>query len=178
MAYANGKVAFLNEKNWNNKTLYSLKLQNDNNLYMCGEEKPACDKGDFISFGYKEGRSGRFEVDVKSIKTKAAEVLKPGTGQSFGGYRNDDKRQETIEYQAARNSAIAAAGVILQASALKLPAKEADKYKVVVELIGTLTDKFFAETKTLGKGPSPEEVKEEAAAEAKEEAKDFDDNWE
>lgn len=167
MAYANGKVAFLNEKPWNNKTLYSLKLQNDNGLYMCGESKPNCAKGDFVSFGYAEGRNGRFEVDVKSIKVQQAEVVQAGGSRSWkpdpGVY---DKRQETIEYQAARNSAIAAAGVILQAGALKLPAKEADKYKVVVELIHDLTGRYFAETKTLGKGPDPEEVKVEAEAEA------------
>lgn len=178
MAYANGKVAFLNEKNWNDKTLYSIKLQNDNSLYMCGESKPDCAKGDFVSFGYKEGRSGRFEVDVKSIKVKKAEVVQAGGGRSWKMDTGYDKRQETIEYQAARNSAIAAAGVILQANALKLPAKEADKYGVVIELIGTLTDKFFAETKTLGKGPDPEAVKAEAEAEAAAETKDFNDEWE
>lgn len=178
MAYANGKVAFLNEKNWNNKTLYSIKLQNDNGLYMCGENKPQCAKGDFVSFGFTEGRNGRFDVDVKSLKVKQADVIQAGGNKSWKPNTDYDKRQETIEYQAARNSAIAAAGVILQASALKLPAKEADKYKVVVELIGTLTDKFFAETKTLGKGPDPEEVKEEAEAEAAVETKDFNDEWE
>ena len=166
MAYVNGKIAFVNEKNWNGKTLYSLKLQNDDALYMCGERKPNANKGDFVSFGFKEGGNGRHSVDVKTIEVKKAEVVSAGSG-NFGKMENTsyDKRQETIEYQAARNSAIAAANVILTAGALKLPAKEADKYKVVVELIHDLTGRYFAETKTLGKGPDPEEVKAEAEAE-------------
>ena len=129
---------------------------------MCGERKPNANKGDFVSFGYKEGGNGRHSVDVKSIQVKQAEVVQAGAAPMGRMESTFDKRQETIEYQAARNSAIAAANVILTAGALKLPAKEADKYKVVVELIHDLTGRYFAETKTLGKGPAPEEVKAEA----------------
>lgn len=158
-----GNVAFVNEKNWNGKTLYSFKLQNDPTLYTCGMTKPTVSKGDYITFEGKETNNGRFEVDVRSINVKKAEVVTPNKGY----FRDDSKRQETIEWQAARNSAIAAAGVILQAGALKLPAKEADKYSVVTMLISELTHKFFKETKTLGvelEIPKVDEVK--AAAEA------------
>jgi hypothetical protein len=156
-----GNVAYVNEKNWNGKTLYSFKLKDDQTLYTCGMTKPQMSKGDYVTFEGKETNNGRFEVDVRSINVKKAEVVTPQKGY----FRDDSKRQETIEWQAARNSAIAAAGVILQAGALKLPAKEADKYAVITMLISELTHKFFKETKTLGvelEIPKVDEVKAEA----------------
>lgn len=152
-----GTIQYVNEKNWNGKNLYSFKLANDSTLYTCGTVKPQVSKGDYVSFNGEEKGNNRFEVDAKSITVKKADVVTPSGGRGF--FRDDSKRQETIEWQAARNSAIAAAGVILNAGGLKLPAKEADKYAVITMLISELTHKFFKETKTLGieiEEPKPE----------------------
>lgn len=161
MAMYQGNVAFLNERKWNNKTLYSLKLRDDDTLYLCGERRPNARQGDYVTFEAEENAKGQFVVDVKTVKAKAAEVVM-AKSSGLGKFQANsyDKRQETIEYQAARNSAIAAVGVILEAGAFKLPAKEADKYGIVLGLISELTDKFFKETKTLGAKPSLPEAEE------------------
>ena len=155
MGNITGKVRFLNEKNFNGKLLYSIKLADDESFYSCGTTRPNVAQGDMISFDAKETPNGRMQVDVRSIKVNRAkqEVVTPGMGRDayWDKKAQDDRsRQATIEYQAARNSAIAAAGVILNAGALKLPAKDADKYGVVIGLINDLTMKYFEETKTLG----------------------------
>lgn len=149
-----GRVTFVNEKPWNGKTLYSFKLANDEALYMCGTDKPSIAKGDFIEFDAELNPRGQSLVKTKSIKKKESEVVTPSSGAGREAYwqdkaKSDDTRQSKIEWQAARNSAIAAADVILKNGALKLPAKENAKYDAVMALIGDLTSVFFEQTKTL-----------------------------
>lgn len=151
MSQMQGKVQFLNAKEWNGKTLYSFKLADQQPLFMCGTDKPELNQGDYITFEAKENARGQLQVNVKTIRAKTAEVVTPDKPwNNWQRPQGDDKRQRTIEYQAARNSAIAAADVILSHQALKLPAKEAAKYEVVMALIADLTKKFFEETATLG----------------------------
>jgi hypothetical protein len=174
MAMVSGKVQYINERSFNGKMLYSIKLAPPNGevLYMMGTAKPDVSKGDYVSFDGEDKGNNRFQVDTKTFQVKKAEVLHPSSGGARDTYwdkkaQDDKSRQATIEYQAARNSAISAVGVILNAGAFKLPAKDSDKYAVVIGLINDLTAKFFAETKTLGTvtqqekaSPETEEVKE------------------
>lgn len=157
-----GKVAFVNERPWQGQMLYSFKLANDEALYVCGTTKPNVVKGDFVTFEAKENKRGQMAVNMSSIVRKEGEVLSPSDGAKPQGWAksgfNDDKRQRTIEWQAARNSAIAAAQVILSNGAIKLPAKESGKYDAVMALIADLTKQFFAETATLGEAPKVAEV--------------------
>lgn len=171
MANFQGKVAYYNEREWGGKMLYSFKLANDDQFYSLGEKDVKLSKGDYVSFAAKEDAKGRMQVDVRSIEVKAAEVAAPSTGtgggwkgKSFGGKpagardsyweekaKADAERQPKIEWQAARNSAIAAAQVILANGGLKLPAKENAKFDAIVALIDDLTAKYFAETNNLDK---------------------------
>ena len=167
-----GKVAFVNERNWQGKTLHSFKLVDDEALYVCGTVKPRINKGDFVTFEAKPNPKGQMVVDLNSMQAKEAEVVTAGIAgkAAWGGKSgyNDDKRQRTIEWQAARNSAIAAAQVILGNGALKMPAKESAKYEAVMALISELTKQFFEETATLGEKPKQTalpSVEEEATKE-------------
>ena len=182
MATVSGKVQYVNERSFNGKMLYSIKLAPPNGevLYMMGTSKPTVTKGDYVTFEGEDKGNNRFQVDTKTIQIKKAEVMQAGSSGARDTYwdkkaQDDKSRQATIEYQAARNSAIAAVGVILNASAFKLPAKEADKYGAVIGLINDLTARFFAETKTLGAMAKPEEVFAEAKAE---EAEATPEDWE
>ncbi len=152
-----GKVAFVNERNWQGKNLYSFKLADDEALYVCGTSKPQISKGDFVTFEANPNPKGQMVVNLASLEAKKVEVVSAGSAgkAAWGGKSgyNDDKRQRTIEWQAARNSAIAAAQVVLSNGALKLPAKESAKYEAVMALIGELTKQFFDETATLGEKP-------------------------
>ncbi len=147
-----GRVTYVNEKPWNGKVLYSFKLANDEALYMCGNTKPNITKNDFIEFDAQTNPKGQTIVDTKTIRKKEAQVVqaKEAGRDAYWSKReqSDDTRQNKIEWQAARNSAIAAADLILKNGALKMPAKEAAKYDAVLALVGELTQMFYDQTKT------------------------------
>lgn len=71
-------------------------------------------------------------------------------------WENKEKRdvrvQRQIQHQASRNSAIELVKVAVQADALALPAKKADKMDALVALVNELTDQFNADTVAVGKG--------------------------
>lgn len=58
--------------------------------------------------------------------------------------------QKAIQYQASRNAAIAALDSMLTVEAVKLPAKQADKYDAYLALLEELTDHFNKQTSSLG----------------------------
>lgn len=177
-----GTVQFINEKNFNGKNLYSFKLANDDTLYMCGALKPRVSKGDYIEFDVSENARGQKLVDVPTISIKEAKVVAASGSKTTSIRENWDARAayweakekrdiETVEprisYAGARNSAIAAAGVVLESGSFKLPAKEADKYEAVLGLIDELTDRFYEAIQKVGADTKQEpEVQEpEVAAE-------------
>lgn len=167
-----GQVAYVNEKQWNGKMLYSFKLTNDDALYMCGNKKPFINKGDYIDFTFSQSPKGQSIVDPAQITVKKAEVMTAGKSNFE---KANDTRQRTIEWQAARNSAIAAVEVIVKANALKLPAKEAAKMDVVLELISELTRKYFDETHSFDK---PKNTLPEVETVAPDANTDGDGDWE
>lgn len=67
----------------------------------------------------------------------------------------DVEVQKAIQYQASRNAAIATLDILLKAEAVKLPAKQADKYDAALALLDTLTERFNEQTTNLGQAPSP-----------------------
>lgn len=165
-----GRIKFINARDWNGKTLYSIKLEGDEALYMCGTSKPPVSQGDYVTFDFKQNPKGQNIVDGKSIKAKAAEVVAAATQGGRESYWNDrqkadDGRQKKIEWQAARNSAIAAADVIITSGALKLPAKESAKYEALLALISDLTRKFYDETNNFDAKPKAAMPTEVAPAE-------------
>jgi hypothetical protein len=183
-----GVVKFINEKPYNGKMLYSFKLANDDALYMCGGDKPNISRGDFITFESKANPRGQHVVNLNSIQVKQSEVVEASTTRvsgTAGGKetywdnkaKSDDQRQSKIEWQAARNSAIAAADLVLKHGGLKMPAKESAKYDVILALVTDLTNTFYEETKTLGakpKAPALELEADVAAADSSEEGVDWD----
>lgn len=59
-----------------------------------------------------------------------------------------DLKDEKIQWQAARNSAIALADLAIKAEALKLPAKQADKLDALEAYVSEKTKQFFEDVKT------------------------------
>jgi hypothetical protein len=181
---AQGRIQYLNEKPFGNKTLYSFKLFDDETLYMCGDRPPPAKKGDFVTFDYKENQKGQSIVDPKTIKAKEAEVVQANTYKVSGGaqkegywqdrQKSDDARQKKIEWQAARNSAIAAVDVILKNGALKMPAKEKDKYEAVMALIGDITATFYTQTQN---GGSTEKEVLPTTVETEQDEPKMEDGW-
>lgn len=82
----------------------------------------------------------------------------PGAGKDTY-WADKEKRdiitQKAIQFQASRNSAIAALDVLLKVEAVKLPAKQADKYDAALALLDELTARFQEQTTAVMTGKAP-----------------------
>ena len=105
--------------------------------------------------------------------------------QGGGGMSKDDywarkeerdiETQKKIQYQASRNTAIAALDVLLKAEAVKLPAKQADKYDAALALIDELTEHFQQGTDNLG-GQQQRQRGDQSQRQDDDDQQQFDDN--
>ena len=145
MATAAGIVEVVSEKGG----IHSLKL-NDGKWYGFFKTLPACEKGDNVTFQFEtkgtflNAKAGSLIVEKTPQKQKSeagatTTVMKAGS----------DVRQDSIVWQSARNAAIELVGVMVQAEAVKLPAKQADRYSAMMALVGELTLQFVEEAKAL-----------------------------
>lgn len=112
--------------------LYSVKLD-DGQWYNFGFNRPRCAKGDAISFQASQGEYG-WEGDADTVTVAAA-----GSPAAKAVVQTGDARQTSIVYQSQHRDALAAVQFAIQADLVKLPAKQADKYDVFLELIKDLT---------------------------------------
>ena len=115
--------------------LYSFMV--DNQWYGCGFDNPNVEKGDTIEFTFTKGTYG-LDVDVSSITKKSNTAVKSAatnkTGVSVAG-----DRQVSIVYQSQHRDAVSFVQFAVEQGAIKLPAKQADKYDVLLELVQGLT---------------------------------------
>jgi len=116
--------------------LYSFKVGDD--WFGCGFDNPKIEKGDTVEFSYSEGQYGK-EADVSSIVKKSnADVKTAATSKSTGVSVAGD-RQVSIVYQSQHRDAVAFVQFAVEQGAIKLPAKQADKYDVLLDLVEGLT---------------------------------------
>lgn len=101
---------------------------------------PEFSEGQTISFDYVD--RGKFK-NINKASIKVEQAAQPGgdAGASKGTGRVD-ARQLSIQYQSSRNAAIELVGIMLQNSAVSLPAKKAEQFDAVVALVDDLTVKF------------------------------------
>lgn len=155
---------------------YSVQIQGE--WYGHGFDQPKFQEGQEVSFNISW--NGQYKnVDVGS-------VVVMGGQQQQGGYNNqrpkqnyqsrqksggnggkdaywtkkaeDDKeRQITIEHQSSRNAAIELIDVALREGAVKLPAKQAEKFDALVALVDELTYKFNSDLHGGAKEPAQQE---------------------
>lgn len=153
-------------------TLHSFRLVDNNTFYTCGTTSPGVEKGQLIEFDGTVKGEDKFQVNLPSIKIlkeATTEVVQPTTGSTVkmgwrGSYKsniskddywkrkeerdiaNEGRReatQEIIQLQSSRNSAIAAAEVILDNGGLDLEKIAKGKKKEAIEaLIDSLTEKY------------------------------------
>lgn len=116
--------------------LYSFKVGDD--WFGCGFDNPNIEKGDTIEFSFTEGDYGK-EADVSSISKKSnAEVKQAATSKSAGVSVAGD-RQTSIVYQSQHRDAVEFIKFAVEQGAIQLPAKKADKYDVLLNLVECLT---------------------------------------
>jgi hypothetical protein len=118
-------------------TLYSIEV--DGTWYGSGFKAPNAKEGDYISFDVVQ--KGQY----KNAENIAVSAGAPATAAptASGGAAPVNKRDISIHYQSCRKDALVALGVLLQHDAVKLPAKQADKFDAALALVDEMTNQFY-----------------------------------
>lgn len=121
-------------------TMYNITV--DGTRYGCGFTKPNAVQGDFVSFDIEQ--KGQYSNAVNVVKATApAGGAAPATGSGGGAPQKATSRDVSIQYQSSRKDAIQTLAVLLDSEAIKLPAKQADKYDVAMGILDELTSRFY-----------------------------------
>lgn len=127
--------------------------------YGAGKKSPQCSEGDFVKFEeqskevgdreYLNVVPGTLEVTTPP-KTAVAVTPAPASAVTKDDYwtnkeARDIKVQKKIEFQAARNTAVAAATALLAANVIP-GTKGADKMELFLSLVDELTLRYNADT--------------------------------
>lgn len=154
---AKGYVTFAGDKKFGNKTLYSFRIGSEDKWFRTGTTAHGLNRDDHVEFSYNQ-EGGSNNVDVGSIvKHKLNSGVSAVSAQSAPALVNErekywtdkaatDKLKELqIQYQSARNAAIAVVDILVRDKILQLATgAKADNVAVVLGKIGDLTDEFFA----------------------------------
>lgn len=155
-----GAVQAIKEKQWNNKTFYSLKVNGE--WYSTGVKRPPAE-GTYVEFEYEI--NGRGYKDVKGTVNVAGGVSKSqpqGTERAVAGAKfiskddywvrreeRDLAVQQVIQLQAARNAAIEVVKILVapvvvdgKAEYIVKPPAQAKRKEWVEAMIDELTQKF------------------------------------
>jgi hypothetical protein len=168
MSIVSGVVYKVFEKQFGNKSLYSIKLDGDASYYGTGESKPAVQPGNKVSFSYTVNEKGYPNAVVDTIKVdESAPAPRASTPAPAKGGENwearkeywdsKDKRDLDMEteyrYRSASSQAIQLLQVAADAEALpftkaelgETPAAKAKKFDALVEMQKTLADQLAEE---------------------------------
>lgn len=152
---AKGYVTFAGDKKFGNKTLYSFRIGSEDKWFRTGATAHGLNRDDHVEFSYNQ-EAGSNNVDVSSIRRISDSPLKPAATTAPALVNNrekywDDKaisdklKERQIQYQSARNAAIAVVDILVRDKILQLATgAKADNVAVVLGKIGDLTDEFFA----------------------------------
>lgn len=140
------------DKIWEKDGKYSIII--DDVFYSTYTTKPKCNEGDTITMNFT--KRGRFcNADPKSIEINDAAPAAVASSEAGGKGKN---KQDIIQYQAARNTAMEFLKITLEQGAVKLSAKQDAKYDELMGLLHEVTDQFFAEAANLGVVEMPDVI--------------------
>ncbi len=148
MSKFTGVVSKTVERSYKGKKLYSFFLRGHEGLFKLGETTPKFKEGSTISFEANEALIVEPNSITAAENAPATVVNKEkATATAFVDYRAeaDKLRQRNINFQSAHKDAIEVAKFMIDKGFVKMPAKVADQYDVVLALVGELTTKFFNE---------------------------------
>ena len=169
-----GVVSKVSSNQFNGKTLWSLRLQGDNNYYNTGERVPPVTEGASIEFDTKLSPSGKHSVLIESIRPwengNIMQAVPANTVRKSADPKESywadkelrDKRNDLLrELGATRNTAIAFIKLLTDTGSLKLPAAEAKREAVLWEALDHYTKKLMG----VDEAPAEEAVKTTAQEE-------------
>jgi len=142
-----GTIEKVFERKVGKGTAYSIAVNDV--WYGCGFHKPDAKEGDVVTFDWENNNRGYPQIIAGADKKAKITVVDsaPAAAQGGGGTAPVNARQVSIEYQAARNSAIALLPTLIAQEAVPAvtKAKIADKYDATLLLIKELSDHFYLE---------------------------------
>lgn len=151
------------------RNLYSFTLKGTQGFFRTGEKPVPAKEGNFVQFEADDKNNVSMDTfcvvekrepdiipngvteapGIKGLASKAYQLSSPFTKDEY--WRNKEERdietQKTIQYQAARNSAIAAMDVAVSQGIVELPKTKGKSYDAFLAYIDHLTDRFFADAK-------------------------------
>lgn len=141
-----GKVFKVYTKEWQGKTLYTIKIDGDPKYYRCGEKDPGSIAGKTVSFAVKKEEATQATVDGKITATADSGKsggASPGTGVDWA------KKDASIQYQSSRKDALELVKLLIASTALKLPKAQADIAGVIEAAVDHYTSQFFEDIGSL-----------------------------
>lgn len=117
-------------------TLFNIEI--DGQKYGCGFDKPNVQEGQYVEFDVVQ--KGQYKNAENLRVSTAAPTASTGAPQ---GAMPINKRDVSIQYQSSRKDAIQMLGVLLTSEAIKLPAKQADKYDAALAIVDEITAQFY-----------------------------------
>ena len=121
-------------------TMYSMKV--DNEWYSCGFKPINAKEGDYVSFSIIQKGQYKNAENIAPTAT-AAPAAQAAAPQASGGAVPVNKRDISIHFQSSRNAAISTVDLLLKSEAVKLPAKQSDKYDAALALIDEITARYY-----------------------------------
>lgn len=177
-----GYVSYAAGRPFRGQMQYSIRLKNEEKWFSCGPADPKIKKNDLVEFDYEES-GGYYNVFVDSLRVidLGAEPSAKPSGQNNTGVSkdvywderftrdlaNDKYKRENdlrIQYQAARNAAIAVLDILAREKALIIPEKKGAAGEVIMAKLEDLTNEFFHKTSTIGAGTENETEQEDRKA--------------
>ena len=159
-----GTIKKILTKDWGNKTLYSVVLNETDKIYGLGAFRIKAKPGDSIKFESTVNAKGYPEINTKTLEvTENKEATHVGvTAQSAvrgsNGLSKDDywgrkelrdlRQDELREIGATRNTAVEWIKFLMEKEALKLPVKVADREASLNALLDDYVNKFRGIGKT------------------------------
>lgn len=120
-------------------TMYSVNIGGE--WLGAGFKKPECREGDYISYDIEQSGKYKNIVNIKVVPQGSAP--NKVSSSSDGVQLPVNKRDVSIHYQSCRNAAISLTDLLLKYEAVKLPAKQADKFDAAVGIVDELTNQFY-----------------------------------
>lgn len=170
MSIGKGVVSKINARaTANGGTSYSFALKGQDGWYGLGFTAPQFKEGSSVQFdivqrgNYFDAKNivpwdGSGDQPAPPVREVVAKPGFSGGKRPFGGGKSEEEKaywgnrdakekdtQKRIEVQAARNAALEFLKLAVSAEAVKLPAKQADKYDALAALLSEVMDGFLAD---------------------------------
>ena len=129
-------------------TSYSINVGGQ--WYNCGFKPPAANEGDYIQFDLVQKGQYTNAQNIAVSPQQAAQAAPPAQAENKGSSSSvpaeglpKNTHQIGISYQHCQKEAHRTLDVLLRAEAVKLPAKQAEKYDAAMALVYEIADSYM-----------------------------------